>query len=341
MPVNVGNEIQATQYNALRTVVNSILGTNYGQSLISTTAQSNISAVTSEKKRELFLDIQRTQIHHTNNLNNNIVIPPVGVTIAANTSQNYNQSTGVLSSVTDGEKMGYNDYEAAVNVLSDFNPSTIDIWPAQSFSLGTETVSSRNTGWGGDSQSQSIYHIVTFTFSNQTIRDQYFNAGGELRFSASLIGGSGAKDTDWSNLLSTIGTVRFSKWRLTANSGVINSSGSGFDSLTGTYRTLLTKSGSGLYSDNQYTIEARIEASNILRFRIRFNDADTGSGDPNFPAIPGIDESVGGTTTSAVNTFRPNSSFLFNSETITAVSLPAPVINTVVALTVNNASPPA
>jgi hypothetical protein len=343
MPVSVGNEIQATQYNNLRTTVSGILNTNYGQSLISTNALANSTTVSSDKKQDLFLDIQRTQVHHTASLNNNIAVPPAGVTVSANTSQNYNQTTGVLSSVTDGEKMGYNDYEIAVNILSDFNPSTVDIWPVSNFTLGTATTSSRSTGWGGDGQSQSIYHVVTFTFASQTARDQYFNAGGELRFSASLTGGSGAKDNDWANLLSTIGTVRFSRWRLTASSGTPNAGGSGLNSLPGTgeYRLLFTKSGSGLYANNEYTIEGRISSATVLRFRIRFNDVDQGTGDPNFPEIPGIDESVGGTTSSVVNTFRPDSSFIFNSQPVTAVSLPAPSIATAVALTTNNATPPA
>ncbi len=340
MPVSAGNDILASQYNTLRSGVNAILNTNYGQSLNSTQASANVTAVTSLKKRDLFLDIQRTHVHHTASLNNDIVIPPIGVTIAANTSQNYNQSTGATTAVTDGAKMGYNDFESAVNTLANFEPSTPNIWPAGNFTLGTATTSTRTNSWGGASQVQSIYHVLTFTFSSQTARTQYFNAGGELRFSASLTNTVDSKGTDWANLLSSIGTVRFSKWRLTANSGTPNPGGSGLDSLSSAYRLLLTKSGSGVYSDNQYTIEALLPSATVVRFRIRFNDADTGSGDPNFPAVPGVDEPVQGTVTSSTNTFRPNSSFVFNSQSFTAVSLPAPTIATVIALTANNSTPP-
>jgi hypothetical protein len=340
MPVSAGNDILASQYNTLRSGVNAILNTNYGQSLNSTQASANVTAVTSLKKRDLFLDIQRTHVHHTASLNNDIAIPPVGVTIAADTAENYNQSTGATTAVTDGTKMGYNDFESAVNTLANFNPSTPNIWPAGNFTLGTATTSARSTAWGGAGQVQSIYHVLTFTFSSQTARTQYFNAGGELRFSASLTGGSGSKDTDWANLLSAIGTVRFSKWRLTANSGTPNPTGSGLDSLSGTYRLLFTKSGSGVYVENQYTIEAFLPSSTAIRFRIRFNDADEGDPPAQFPGT-GIDESVGGTTSSVANTFRPNSSFVFNSQSITAVSLPAPTIATAVELTTNNATPPA
>lgn len=340
MSVSAGNEIQATQYNALRTSVNTILNTAYGQTLTSTIATSNSTVVSSDKKREIFLDIQRAHVHHTASLNANIAVPPIGVTIAADTSQNYNQTSGALSTVTDGTKMGYNDYLTAVNTLNDFNPSTVDIWPAASFSLGTATNSIRSTSWGGSSQVQSIYHVLTFTFSSQTARTQYFNAGGELRFSASLTGGSGSKDTDWAAMLSSIASVRFSKWRLTASSGTPNANGSGLDSLTTDYRTLFVKSGSGVYAENQYTIEGRIESTTAIRFRIRFNDADVGDPPVQFPNT-GIDEAVTGTITSTANTFRPDSSFVFNSQSVTAVSLPAPSLSTVVEMTANNASPPA
>jgi hypothetical protein len=342
MPVTVSSEIQAAQYNDLRSTVSGILNTNYGQSLSSTIAQANnvLSPVSSLKKRELFLDIQKTHVHHTGNVNTALAIPPAGVTIAANTSQNYDQSTGALTAVTNGTLMGFNDYESAVNTLSNFNPSTANIWPVGNFTLGTATSSSRATTWGGASQVQSIYHIVTFTFASSTARNQYFNAGGELRFSAGLTGETGSKSIDWRNLLSAIGTIRFSKWRLTASSGTPNPTGSGFDSLSGTYRLLYTKSGSGVYAENQYTIEARIESTTVLRFRIRFDDADVGDPPLDFP-LEGIDESVNGTVTSTANTFRPDSSFVFNSAPVTAVSLPAPSITNVVVLTTNNATPPA
>jgi len=351
MPVSVGNEIQASQYNSLRTTVSSILNTSYGQTLTSSAASANVTAVSSDKKRELFLDIQRTHVHHTASLNNDIAIPPVGVTISADTSQNYNQSTGALTSVTDGAKMGYNDYESAVNTLANFDPSAPGAWPVGNFSLGTAVSSARSTAWGGAAGPQSIYHVVTFTFTSQTVRDQYFNAGGELRFSADLASPVGNKAIDWDLLLAAIGTIRFNKWRLTASSGTPNPGGSGFDSLSGTYRLLYTKSGSGIYAENEYTVEARIESSTVLRFRIRFNDADVGDRIVNPPDDPldpppifpdeGVDENVSGTVTSTANTFRPDSSFVFNSQTITAVTLPAPTISTVVALTVDNVTPPA
>lgn len=343
MPVGVGDQIAANQYNTLRNTVSTILNTGYGQTLISPAASPSVTVVSSTLLLQLYLDIQRTQVHHTATQNANIVPPPSGVSIAADTSQNYNQTTGEFSSVTNGTRMGYNDFESAVNTLSNFNPSTLNIWPAGNFTLGTALTSSRSTPWGSGA-TPNIYHIITVTFASSTARNQYFNAGGEIRFTASLTGDTSSKGTDWSALLSSLGTIRFSKWRTTASSGTPNPTGSGFDSLTTTYRNILTKSGSGLYAENQYIIEARNESTNVIRFRITFSDNDTGDA-PIFEGFEevnyGIDEPVTGLTTSVANTFRPNSSFVYSGQTYTAVSLPAPTIATAVELTANNTTPPA
>lgn len=340
MSVSVGDDILASQFNNLRSTINQILAQNYGQSMRSSAAQSNSTVISSNLKRDLFLDIQRVQVHQTGSLNNSVFVPPAGVTIAADTSQNFNQSTGATSSVSSGNLMGFNNYNSAVNTVSNFNPSSPNIWPAENFTLGSALTSNRSEQWGGDGQVQSVYHIITFVFGSQAARNHYFNAGGELRFSASLTGTSGSKGSNWSTMLSSMGTIRFSKWRSTASSGTPNSSGSGFDSLSGSYRTIFIKTGSGVYSDNEYIIDARIESSTTLRFRIRFNDAYEGTGNPSFPEVPGTDEPVTGTLSSSANTFRPNSSFVFDSQNISAVNLPAPSRSTQVALTANNSGIP-
>lgn len=333
MPVIAGNTILAAEYNTLRSTVSGILATNYGQTLTSTTAAAGTTPVSVAKKLDLFLDIQRTHVHHTGALNTTIAVPSTGVTIAADTSESYNQSTGVRAAITDGTRMGYNDFDAATVSLSNFNPSTDNIWPASSFSLGTAISSARSTAWGGAGQVQKIYHEVTVTFANEAAKNHYLNAGGEIRFTAALSGGSGAKDTDWASLLASIGTVRFNKWRLTADSGTPAAGGSGADSLTSTYRLIFTKSGSGVYADNFYYIEARNDSTSVIRFRVQFDDGDVGTGNPLFPEGDPIDESVGGTTSSTIRPFRPDSSFTYNATSYTAVSLPAPTIASTILLT--------
>lgn len=333
--VAVGSSVLASDYNAMRTTVSSILNTQYNQTL-SSIAVSDTDSVTSSQILNLFLDLQRTYVHQVGSINSNIAVAATGYTIGADLSQNYNQSTGVKTSVTDGTKMGFNDLNSVVVSISNFDGS-VSGWPAGNFTLGTAVSSSRSSVWGGASDPvQAIYHVVTVTFLNETHINSFFASGGEIRFSASLTSPGNAKSTDWQSMLNAMSTVRFSKYRITASSGTPNPSGSGFDSVTSSYRTLFTKVGSSVYADNEYTIEARLSAANTLRFRITLNDGDTGT-----DLISPIDESVIGTTTSSVNTFRPDSSFVYNAVTYDAVDITAPTVVTVQSLMADFGSPPA
>ena len=328
--VAVGSSVLASDYNAMRTTVSSILNTQYNQTLLSSAVISDTDSVASSQILNLFLDLQKTYVHQIGSINTSIAVASTGYTIGADLSQNYNQSTGVKTSVTDGTKMGFNDLNSVVVAVSNFDGS-VSGWPAGNFTLGTLLQNTRSSVWGGASDPvQAIYHVVTVTFSNATHMNSFFAAGGEIRFSASLTSPGNAKSVDWQSLLSAMSTIRFSKYRITAPSGTPNPTGSGFDSVTGSYRTLYTKVGSGVYTSNEYTIEGRLSASNTLRFRITLNDGATGT-----------DLSVIGTTTSSVNTFRPDSSFVYNAVTYDAVDIAAPTIATAESLMTNFGSPPA
>jgi hypothetical protein len=335
MAVTTSNTISASDYNSLRTTLNSILVTTYGQTARTTPvtgfATQGLSAnqVTASQMLNLFLDVQSVRVHQTGAVSTLIAVPATGQTVGANTVQAYNQTTGAKSNITSGTLMGYNDYESVITSAADFDGSTSG-WPDASFSLGTELSSARQQNWGNTSTTASIYHVVTVTFASEPAKTHYFNAGGEIRFSGTLTNGSGDKYTNWTGLLGAMGTVKFDKYSTTASSGIPNPLGSGLDSLTSSYRLLFTKDGSGVYASNQYTVEGYNVTPTQLRFRIRFNDASVG----------GTDEAVSGTTTSIVNTFRPDSSFVYNSTTYTGVSIAAPSLATAVTMTANNATPP-
>jgi hypothetical protein len=93
-----------------------------------------------------------------------------------------------------------------------------------------------------------------------------------------------------------------------------------------------------VYADNDYKIEGYVTGS-VIRFRISFNDGDTGD-QAGVPLDP-QDESVGGSTNSSINTFRPDSTFTYAATSYQAVSISAPTIATVVQLTSDNVTPPA
>jgi hypothetical protein len=342
MPVSTGSSLTASSYNSIRSTLSSIYATQYGQTMRSTAVAATVDSVTSEQMLDLFLDAQGTFVHQVGSVSTTVAVPPIGQTVGANLSQTFNQTTGAKATPADGAIQGINDYESLINTVSNFDPS-VSGFPITSFSPGTPLNSSRSTQWGGTGQVESIYHVVTVAFPTVNAMNFYFNAGGEIRFTASLTGGSGSKDTDWQGLLSAMGTITFNKFRITASSGTptpSGSGGSGFTSLTPSYRQLFIKAGSGVYADNDYTISGLLSGS-TLRFRIEFNDGDVGTNAGSPVGGTPIDEPVTGTATSTVNTGRPNSSFIYNSTSYTAVSLSAPTIATAIALTSDNLTPPA
>lgn len=327
MPVSIGGIISASDYNNTRNTLLSVYNTSYGQTMRSSSVVVASSKVTSLQLEELYLDAQGCFVHQAGSVSSLISVPAVGQTVGADASQTFNQNTGETATVASSTTSGINDYDQLVVNISNFNGSTSG-WPDSSFSLGTATTSSRSTSWGNSSNNQTIYHIVTFTFSSLLARNYYFDTGGELRFSASLTSGAGSKDSDWANMLAAIGTVKFDKYRLTANSGTVSTTG--HDALTSTYQSIYSKSGSGVYSNNDYTIDGRVVSNTVLRFRVSIDDGAAGV----------IDEPVGGTITSTVNTFRPDSSFVYNATSYTAVSIPSPSVASAVTLLSNNSSAP-
>lgn len=346
MPVTAGSSrVRDEDYNGLRTTVSSIRVTQWNQSLISSAVTGGSTFGVSDSIdavhwRNLFLDIQSVHVHQTGSLNASLAVPSAGYTVGADTSFNLNQTTYAKTAVTGGTSMGFNDYENAVTTISNYNPSHLS-FPAGNFTPSTSTSSSRTASWGAGSTPEAIYHVVTATFTSLAARNYYFNAGGRLAFSASGANGSGAKDTDWTNLLSAMGTVYFDKFATSASSGTATSN-NGLNGLTSTYKVLFTKTGSGAYADNYWRLEGRIESNTVLRFRISFVDGDTGTGDLGGVGTgTPIDETVTLDVTSNFSSLRPDSSFVYNSVTYTACDLPHPTRATAVSLATDNSTPPA
>jgi len=287
----VGDTITAARYNQLQARINGVMGKGagdegYGQALSSFQVSAN-ATVEADHMSRLFEDIKKARVHQTGSLPSEIADMAVGDLI-----EDSNPTT----------KKGMAEFEAlSLDVVSD----RLNIATGQS---GVETgVSSfTDTDWNG-----TIYHEVTVTFqaynvtngdgttTNMTASDHrraFFNAGGEIVFSGSLASGGGAIDTDWRNLLTNVGLVRFGH---SATSNGSEGTVIGHTDLTTSYQTIFTKTASS-YADNDFTIQAKEDATDgpVLRFRIYFND-DKG---PN----PNFDEAVTPRTTSTVQCNRPN-----------------------------------
>lgn len=341
--VTTNDSISATQYNSMRTDVNSVVVTLYDQTLNSVAVVGGSDPAVSDTVEEvdmelLYLDINKAYVHQTGSLHPDIALVSAGNTVGADTSFNVNTATGAKIAITDGTKMGYNDYIGAITDISNHNGET-DGFAASSFSLATALTSTRTTNWGGAGQIQSVYHVFDIEFLNANHRNFFFQTGGEIRFDASLTGTSGAKGTDWASLLSAMGTVKLDKWRTSASSGT-PAANSGYDDLTNSYQTIFTKTGSGVYADNDYTIEARRSGTN-LRFRVTFNDGDVGTGGQGIGGVNDpIDETVTGTLTHNANTFTADSSFTVNTTTYTAVEIAVPTKTTSTNLSQDLSTPP-
>jgi hypothetical protein len=178
----------------------------------------------------------------------------------------------------------------------------------------------RTTQWNG-----ILTQIITVTFPTGDAARHYFNAGGQIRFSASLShtlplsDPSYSKTENWSQLLSDMGVISFGAVGTTytgtgAETGYPKTD-LGWYTITTTPLTIFIKPTTpGVYAENDYNISVSKDSTSvadgrILTITIQFRDDD--SGDPPIVPIPkggapgGVDEPVKGTLTSSIVAFRP------------------------------------
>jgi hypothetical protein len=134
-----------------------------------------------------------------------------------------------------------------------------DCWDNR-FSAASKTLSTiasvtRTTAWSG-----SLSQETTWTWASEGACRAFFNAGGRVGVSSSRTGGSAStQNTDWANLLSSVGDVLMNYDNTTASSGT--SAGKGFYELTTSYQQLLIKYGSGAYASNYFQVEGKVNST--------------------------------------------------------------------------------
>jgi hypothetical protein len=280
--------VTASIYNNLRDRVNLVMGkgsTGYGQDLLSTAVQSG-QTFTNTMWNNLRTDMLKARQHQT------------GVSEAANLTQ-VTTTTPITSSLI----TQYDNFCTLITTnqrVCANNQATIE----------TMSVATRSLAWNG-----VIAHTITLAFANSLRARYFFNAGGQIRFTASRTGAaSSSKDTDWSNLLSSMGTIR-----MDYNSTSFLAGGSGTGSTKGFYNLTTTPQqvyfkGSSVYAytENDYNIQASVNNAtdpiNVI-LRIEFRDDDLGNRPypaPPPPFGPKVDETVTGTLNSTVTIFRPS-----------------------------------
>ena len=265
--------ITANDYNTVQSRINTIMNTDYGQTLLSGQVAVG-NTITDEQLDNLRTDITKAYAHQQGS-NPTIIDVDEGDTILASHLNDY---AGVMTTVET------NKY----------------LIGAGQFTIDSGISDNRTSAWNG-----TLEHRVLVSFGSNTARTQFFNAGGEIRFTASQSGGSSSINVDWRNMLSNMGTIKMN-YTQTTSTGSGTGTSIGQQDLTGSYQQIFTKTGSGVYAANDYTVQARNQTG-AIQFRIYFRD-DKG-------ANPQYDENVDGTLTSNVQYLRASGS---------NVSLPAP-----------------
>ena len=300
----VGSVINATDYNNIRTLIDSIIGTGssgYGRTLVSA-AKSPTDLIQSTDVINLFLDCQSGFNHQNQAISNSVNVQTLdpGDTIFWS---HFGDS---------GDVQGLYDIANSVNNFqTQVNNGSTD-FASGSFTLQTSSAT-RTTAWN-----DTIEHTERYTWASDTARDYWFNAGGSVKFSGTLSGGqsgvAGSKDKDWQDLLSDIGTITFKKVGLnyvTSSSASVGSGSSWNEAQleAGSERLLYQKYGGGInsvYNDNLLEIKGQFLTTSNFIMKIRFRDLDVGTdpihGDP-------IDENVTGTLISQQSYLTPSSTF--------------------------------
>lgn len=338
----VNDPITATEYNTLRTQTLNVVATEYGRTMLSNAVVGGstvgVSDTVSEQQYiDLFLDAQAGYVHQTGSVSGDALITQFDVGTAIE-----------YSDVT--------DLNLIVSDVVSFNPTISQDFPAQSFSqsqlltsLGVSTSSTRDGStnpWNG-----RINHRVTYNFGSNTAFNQYFAAGGMLKWQGSLTGGTTGdpltKDGDWSRILSDAGEIQvgvnYTAGSFTFRGISVNGNGTGFEvalssvvvaavPTTVIYRIqggYVSGSGQNIYVNNDFELLISVDNATSptqVILQAQFNDDDTGTGfqiEPGEQGTP-IDEQVTGLLTSTFYTFTPDSEFTIGGIDYSAIQQTPP-----------------
>ena len=308
--------ITAAKYNFLQGRIQTILGVGSGTSGYNQPVQSysiNVSDdITATHLNNLYIDMTNARTHQTGIEPTEISEVTQDLNVITDENDSFFVSDdGTQSSDPAGDTKKFQAFEDLMTLIEQ-DKFVIDATQAGFRSAGINN--SRTQIWGGNALPQTIVHEFVVKFSNENHRRAFFNSGGEIRIEASVIhnlspgDNNYAKTNDWSNMLSAMKTIKFnynstdSFELVNAESGVSQPTNNGTGSaignyqLTSAYQTVYSKTGSGLYADNEYLIKAKENSNREISFRIEFVDDANGAG--------GADEAVQGSTVSQVSVYR-------------------------------------
>lgn len=242
----IGDLISNTDYNTIRSKIINVMATGsgnsgYGQNTFSSTVAAG-NTVTKTQWDALRYDIYNALIHQT----------------------------GAAPSITqiavgDVIRYGASNPNTQYSTLSD--TATTNRFDLGSGQFVTDALASQSTSTSWY-QSRSVTATVTFNTAEQA--RFFFNAGGKIRFTSTRTGGTSVQqNTDWSNLLASVGTQSFG-----GNAPAVN-----FFNLTSAYQQFFTQASSSPYAANNFKLEALCNVANnsagtanVLTFRITWTD---------------------------------------------------------------------
>ena len=222
------------------------------------------------------------------------------VTPSQSVSSTAMKSGGQFSS---GDRIGALTLQSFSNAYTSINSNTFAIAQYSDESFSPTISNSRTASWGTPSI-PAIVHAFTVDFGSANAARYFFNSGSSLRFSGSRILGSGStQDTNWSTMFTNMSAVIFNYNSTTASSGT--GSSIGFYNLTSSNQTIFTISGSGNYSTNSYTVQARCDVVNNSTGTARYVYITITLTDTHSNAFSDV---VDGTITSAISMRRASGS---------------------------------
>ena len=298
-----GSNIEDTDYNTIQDKAQLLMGTGsgsrgYGQTVQSTDVfQGNL--ITKAQWDLIKYDIINIKLHQDG------VMPPI-------------------VSVNFGDPIGYGASAPNTNydlLLEDAIAKRFLVASSQSV-VAAKSSQTYTTPWSTQAQA-----TLTVTFANANEGRYFFNSGGKVRFTTSLVGAvTTPQITAWVNFLSSVGTVSF---------GADTDPAINYYTLTNTYQTYYQSFLSSSYSANSYKLEAKTDVANnstgtatVLQLRVTlldsYVDPDVAFG-ASFPPA----DVVNGTLTIAASELKasgqlqPSGTFSITSPTYSLSSITA------------------
>jgi hypothetical protein len=320
MPTVIVNE----RYNTLINLVNKVLGTSgvseptygYGQSTststVSGTAETGIQGsdkITAEQYRNLYVDIIKARAHQVGS--GALTINPF---VVGDVENNPLTADKVEEAYIIGLESIAADLDVDRFLIDSTQGDAENLKTSVGANIQSTYVNSTNGNWNG-----TLTHIVDVEFADAAARRHFFNAGGEIRFSANVdYAGSQAKTVAWQEQLDQMGTISFKAQETVSNVGIGTGSLTGNYQLTTTYQLCYRQNGGAVYSENTYDVYALSLTDDTIRFKIEFVDSVPSA------AYYYTDEDVFGDFTSIFSLFRPSGTVTINGTEYPTVELVAP-----------------